>query len=598
MPVLLSCESITKSYGVRPLFQGLSLAISDGERLGLIGPNGSGKSTLVEILAGVREPDAGTVSLRKLTRLAYVPQNSVFGVDVTVHQVLEQAAASLHLDEHEREAVIHETLGRTGFQDADVPAATLSGGWRKRLNIAAELVRNPDVLLLDEPTNHLDLDGILWLERLISNARFSTLIVSHDRYFLENTATHMAEIHRAYPGGIFYVAGNYGEFLEKKVGFLHAQTQHQDALENKVRGEIEWLRRGAKARTGKSKARIQSAGKLIEELTDLNQRTATSSTRIDFTASDRKTKRLLAAEDLSMDLGGRTLFRNLNVILKPGVRLGLVGPNGSGKTTLLKLFAGELEPGSGTIERADFLKTVTFEQNRDTLDPTSTLKRALAPEGDNVLFRERPIHVNGWAKRFQFREEQLEMPVGSLSGGERARVLIARLMLQPADLLLLDEPTNDLDISTLELLEENLIDFTGALVLVTHDRYMLDRVSTTVLGLDGEGGAQVYADYSQWEDDRRQSKKPAATAKSASAPPTPSAPKKKLSYMEQREWEQMEERILEAEAELERYQSALQDPAVASDGEALQRNYAQMQTAQARVDELYARWSELESKRS
>jgi ATP-binding cassette subfamily F protein uup len=598
VPVLLSCESITKSYGARPLFDGISLAISDDERLGLIGPNGSGKSTLVEILAGIKDADSGTVSLRKLTRLAYVPQNSVFEPGVTVARVLERAASALHLDEHEREALIHETIGKTGFTNAEAPAATLSGGWRKRLAIAAELVRNPDVLLLDEPTNHLDLEGILWLERLVTNARFASLIVSHDRYFLENVATHMGEINRAYPGGLFYVRGNYGEFLEKKEAFLHAQAQHQEALENRVRTELEWLRRGPKARTTKSKARIQNAGRLIDELADVSQRSRITTAQIDFSATDRRTKKLLAAENLSIALGGRTLFRDLNVILKPGLRLGLVGPNGSGKTTLLKLFAGELEPDSGRIERADLLRTVTFEQNRDTLDLSSTLKRALAPEGDIVIFRDRTIHVNGWAKRFLFTDEQLEMPVASLSGGERARVLIARLMLRPADLLLLDEPTNDLDIPTLELLEENLMDFGGALVLVTHDRYMLDRVSTSVLGLDGDGGAQVYADYSQWEESRRQ-KKPQGKDGPRPESPAPagaSPPKKKLSYMEQREWEQMESLILEAEAELERHQSALADPQVASDGEALQRSYAQMQAAQLRVDELYGRWAELEAK--
>jgi len=586
---------------VRPLFQGLSIAISDGERLGVIGPNGSGKSTMVEILAGVRDPDTGTVSTRKLTRLGYVPQDSVFSAGITVREVLSQAAGKLHIDEHERDALIHETLGKTGFIDADALAATLSGGWRKRLAIAAELVRNPDVLLLDEPTNHLDLEGILWLERLVSGARFASLIVSHDRYFLENVATHMAEVNRTYPGGLFYVSGNYGEFLEKKGAFLHAQSQQQDSLENQVRRELEWLRRGPKARTTKSKARIQNAGRLMDDLAELNTRTRGGTVDIDFSGSDRRTKKLVAAEDLTMSMGGRTLFRHLNVTLKPGMRLGLVGPNGSGKTTLLKLFGDELAPDSGKIDRADFLQIVTFEQNRDTLDPTATLKRALAPEGDNVIFRERPIHVNGWAKRFLFRDEQLEMPVGSLSGGERARVLVARLMLRPADLLLLDEPTNDLDIPTLELLEENLMDFPGALVLVTHDRYMLDRVSTAVLGLDGEGGAQLYADYSQWEDARRQRRTPAKPAeengRTATAPVTPAPPKKKLSYLEQREWEQMETRIVDAEAELERAQEAMQDPQVMSDAEALHRNYARMQTAQGKVDELYARWAELEGKR-
>ncbi len=597
MAVLLSCESVSKTYGSRTLFQNLSIGISEGERLGLIGPNGSGKSTLVEILAGLKEPDAGTVSARKLTRIGYVPQDSVFAPGVTVRKVLDDASARLMIDEHEREALVAETIGRAGFFDASTAAPELSGGWKKRLAIAAELVLSPDVLLLDEPTNHLDLDGILWLEKLLTGSRFASLVISHDRYFLENVATHMAEINRAYPDGLFYVRGNYSEFLDREQEFLHAQAQRQEALENRVERELEWLRRGPKARTTKSKARIQEAERLMSELNDVTARTRTGTAQIDFTASDRRTKKLLVAEDLSKSLGGRQLFEDLNVTLRPGTRLGLVGPNGSGKTTLLRMFADELAPDAGHIERAEQLQIVSFEQNRDILDPNVPLRRALAPEGDVVLFRDRPIHVAGWAKRFLFQNEQLEMPVGSLSGGELARVLIARLMLRPADLLLLDEPTNDLDIPTLELLEENLMEFAGALVLVTHDRYMLDRVSTVVLGLDGEGGAQVYADYSQWEQERQQ-KSQRKESKPARQEPAQVAPaKKRLSYLEQREWEQMEARIVEAEADLERHRAALQDPQIATDGSMLQQTYNDMQTAQARVDELYARWAELEDKR-
>jgi len=565
-----------------------------------MGPNGSGKSTLIEMLAGIKEPDTGTVSVRKLTRIGCVPQDSVFPPGETVSSILGAAVSTLPIDEHERDALQAETFGKTGFADPGVEAGALSGGWKKRLAIAAELVKSPDVLLLDEPTNHLDLEGILWLEKLLVNARFATLAISHDRYFLENVATHIAEINRVYPGGILYVRGNYAGFLEKKEAFLHAQTQQQEALENRVRREIEWLRRGPKARTGKSRARIQNAERLMSDLSDVNARTATGAAQIDFTASERQTKSLVRAEGVEMTMGGRTLFRNVNVVLRPGTRLGLVGPNGSGKTTLLRLVAGELHPTAGGIQRADALQIVYFEQNRDVLDPTSSLKRALSSEGDTVLFRGRPIHVAGWAKRFLFSADQLEMPVAGLSGGERARVLIARLMLRHADLLLLDEPTNDLDIPTLELLEENLLDFPGAMVLVTHDRYMLDRVSTSVLGLDGTGGATQYADYSQWEDDREQRAQRAAGREEQSrrspANERPVPQRKKLSYLEQREWEQIEERITDAEAEVERCQATLQDPMVVSDGAVLQSTYEQLQTAQQRVDDLYARWAELEAK--
>ena len=351
----------------------------------------------------------------------------------------------------------------------------------------------------DEPTNHLDLAGIEWLEALLEEAAFASVIVSHDRYFLENIATEMAELSRVYPDGMLRVRGNYSTFLEKKEEFLHAQSKRQEALENLVHNEIEWLRRGAKARTRKSKARIGKANELMGDLADLNARTRTATAQIDFSASDRKTKRLIELEDVSLPhRRSNVLFENLNFVITAGMRVGLVGPNGSGKTTLLRLLRGELTPSSGEIRRADWLRIVYFDQTRE-LDSNVTLRRALAPEGDSVIYQDRVIHVASWAARFLFTSEQLNQPVERLSGGERARVLIAQLMLQPADVLLLDEPTNDLDIPTLEILEESLLEFRGSLVLVTHDRYMLDRVSNIVLGLDGQGGAESFADYSQWE---------------------------------------------------------------------------------------------------
>jgi ATP-binding cassette subfamily F protein uup len=596
--LLLSCQDLSKSFGSRLLFDRISLGLSEGDRLGLIGPNGSGKTTLIEILAGKQAPDAGVVSVRKTTAIGYVPQDAAFPPDRTVQSILEEAASKLRLEEHEIDGRIAATLGRVGFQDPQIETSALSGGWRKRLAIAAELVCSPEVLLLDEPTNHLDLEGILWLEKLLANSRFASIVISHDRYFLENVATHMAEINRVYPEGLFYVRGDYANFLEQREDLLAAQKQQRESLATKVRREVEWLRRGAKARTGKSKARIGSAERMIGELAGMDSRARTGTAGVDFTATDRRTKRLVVAEQLSKALGGRELFRDLDFVLTPGSRMGLVGPNGSGKSTLLRLIQGRIEADSGELQRAEKLQIVYFEQDRDTLDPDTTLRRALAPEGDSVIFRDRTVHVAGWAKRFLFREEQLPMPIGALSGGERARVFIARLMLQPADVLLLDEPTNDLDIPTLEILEDNLLDFPGALVLVTHDRYMLDRVSTFVLGLHGDGTAQLYADYSQYEEERTSRLAPAQNrnGKLAAVSVPQATPKKKLSYLEQREWDQIESRIVKAEAELTGLHQALQGLQVASNPQLLQQTYAALEAAQAEVDELYSRWSELESK--
>jgi len=407
-------------------------------------------------------------------------------------------------------------------------------------------------------------------------------------------ASRMAELNRTYPGGILFVNGAYSGFLEKKADFLHAQAKRQEALENLVRREIEWLRRGPKARTTKSKSRIGKAHELIDELADLNARSRTSAADIDFTATGRKSKRLIALENVAYRYGSQPLFEGLDFAITSGMRVGLVGANGSGKTTLLRLVRGELEPEEGAIERAGNLRVVYFDQNRQ-LDPDVTLRRALAPDGDSVIYQDRVVHVASWAARFLFPSEQLDQPVATLSGGERARVLIAKLMLEAADVLLLDEPTNDLDIPTLEILEESLLEFRGALVLVTHDRYLLDRVSTTVLGLDGCGGAGRFADYTQWETwlkERAQPKvRPAAPSLAPAVRPTA---RKKLSYLDAREYDGMEERIAEAERVLEEKQSAIQDPAVVTDGLLLQEAYREMEEAQKAVDDLYARWAELE----
>ncbi len=597
MPPILNARELSKTFGAEPLFDGISFVVEEGTRIGLIGPNGSGKSTLLRILAGQMEPDGGEVAVRRKTRLSYVEQESRFEIGATVRSVIEAAMHEAGVAESERAQTLAETLGRAGFIDFDATADSLSGGWKKRLAIAVALVQKPEVLLLDEPTNHLDLEGIEWLETLLERASFATVVISHDRYFLENVAEEIVELDRAYPEGFLRVAGSYSKFLEEKEAFLHALANRREALENRVRTEIDWLRRGPKARTTKSKARIDNANKLIGELADMRSRAATSTAGIDFTATDRKTKRLIELEDVSYGFGERTLFSNLNFVLTAGTRVGLVGPNGSGKTTLLRLLTGENAPLAGTVKQAPSLRIVYFDQSRQ-LDPTVTLKRALAPDSDSVIYQDRVIHVASWAARFLFTGEQLNQPVSRLSGGERARVLIANLMLQPADVLLLDEPTNDLDIPTLDVLEETLLEFAGALVLVTHDRYMLDKVSTVVLGLDGQGAIDSFADYAQWEQWMERRTSPVEALKKVEAPtPAQTAPtKKKLSYMEAREYATIEQRISEAEAVLASAKAALEDPAIQTDAVRLIAAQQECEAAQVEVDKLVERWAELEEK--
>jgi ATP-binding cassette subfamily F protein uup len=591
--LLLSCEAISKAYGSRSLFDSLTLGLFEGDHAGLVGPNGSGKSTLLRILAGLETPDRGTRSVRRGVRVGYVEQDPVFPSVGTVEDAV--GAALVDVDESDRTGRVALALGRAGFAGGREPVAALSGGWKKRLAIARALAPEPDIVLMDEPTNHLDVDGILWLEGLLASEARAFVAVSHDRYFLEHVATRMLELNRAYPRGLFEVDGRYSEFLARRDDLLKGQAAYEESLANTVRREIEWLRRGAKARSTKAKGRIKEAGRLIEELEDARARSTSRSVEIDFTSSERRTKKLLVARGLTKSLGGRLLVKGLDLTITPGTRVGVIGPNGSGKTTLLEMLAGTLPADAGEIERADGLRIVRFEQQRTALDPDVPLRRALAPEGDAVTFQGRTVHVASWAKRFLFRPEQLELAVGRLSGGEQARVLVAHLMREPADLLILDEPTNDLDIPTLEVLEDSLAEFAGGLVLVTHDRFLLDRVSTLVVALDGEGGVETFADFAQWEASRV---KQPAVAREAAAPAAPRARSRapRLSYHEQREWDGIEQAILDAERALDACQRAVEDPAIASDAAALQGRYAALEAARAEVDRLFARWAELEEK--
>ena len=601
VPLLLSCQSIAKAFGTPPLFADLSFGVFEAERAGLVGPNGSGKSTLMKVLAGLEPPDAGTVALKRHAKLVYVAQDPTFAPERSATEIVAGALDEPGLDEGERQTRAQVALGKAGFADPSVAAGTLSGGWRKRLAIACALAREPDLLLLDEPTNHLDLDGILWLERLLRAAPFAWLVVSHDRAFLSSVCERVLELDRRHPGGLLDSQGSYEDFLARKAELLEAQTRHEEALANRVRRELEWLKRGPKARTTKARSRIDEAGRLQGELADLRDRTQVQTARIDFVGSERKTRKLLTAEGVAKRFGDRVVLSSLDLTIRAGTRLGLLGGNGSGKSTLLRILAGEIEPDAGVIESADGLRVVYFDQDREQIDLSATLRKTLAPDGDQVIYRGRPVHVAGWAQRFLFPTSQLDQPVSRLSGGERARLVIARLMLKPADVLVLDEPTNDLDLDTLEALEESLLEFAGALILVTHDRFLFDRICTSVLGLDGRGAAEPFADRAQWEAAKRTRAGAAAAAERATTrttePVKPRPATRRLSYLEQREWEQMEERILAAEAEREERQTAAADPDIASRADLLSQRYHELQAAQERVDALYARWAELEEKR-
>ncbi len=609
MCALLSCQGLTKAFGAQTLFSDITLVLSPGDRAGLIGPNGSGKSTLLKILCGLEQADAGVVYLQKLTRTSYVTQEDVFSEEANCIENLYQAVRDLDIDEAEQYNRVHAMLSRAQFADPQQPVQLLSGGWRKRLAICRALVTRPEVLIMDEPTNHLDIEGILWLEGILNatlpESPAAFLMVSHDRRFLENTVNRVIELAPVYPEGSFQVRGTYADFLDKKDDYLLQRQNLEERLSNRVRRETEWLRRGPKARSTKAKYRIEEAGRLQEELGEVRTKNRSiGQVAIAFESTQRKTKKLLEATGLEKHFHGPSLFAGLDLTLTPGMRLGLLGRNGCGKSTLMHILAAAghqngLKPDKGSITVAEKVRIVNFDQRREQLDTSVTLRRALAPDGDSVLYQGQSQHVVTWAKRFLFRTDQLETPVNRLSGGEQARILIARLMRQPADILLLDEPTNDLDIPSLDVLEESLTEFPGALVLVTHDRFLLDRVCNLVLGFDGQGNAEYFADYDQWLEmlqhrERREQKKVTPVAKEKS--PAVQKPGK-LSYMDQREYDQMEATILAAESRLEELEKLMNAPEVMANPTQLQQYWQEQQTLQAATDQLYNRWDELEQRK-
>ena len=597
MSLLLSARSIAKSFTHRPLFADLSLDLRAGEKIGLIGPNGAGKSTLLKILAAVEVPDAGERTAARSARLGYLPQEDIFPPDRTAREVILDALAGDDLEDHEREMHAAIALTKVGL-DGDQMPDTLSGGWRKRLAVARALALRPDFLLMDEPTNHLDLPGVVWLEKLLRAAPFGYLAATHDRAFLRAIAPEIIEISRVYPTGSFRADGGYDSFDEKRELFLEAQERQREAVANQVRRETEWLGRKESAQRKKSRSRIGEAADRRDVLAELNYRTAAAGAAgIDFDGTGRQTKKLLTAQGIGKSLGGKPLFKDIDLIISPGMRLGLLGANGSGKSTLLKVLGGELDPDTGTVTRADGLRAVVFEQGRTSLDQNMRLRTALSPNADSVLYRGQPLHVAAWAQRFLFSPLQLDLELSALSGGEQARVRIAQLMLKPADLLLLDEPTNDLDIPALEVLEESLSEFPGAIILVSHDRDLMDRLCTEVIGLDGAGGSNSYGSVGQWLSayDKANSVSKGDDKAKAKGEAKPKA--KKLSYKEQQEWDGMEAALATAEGAAAAAQ-VLVEAAANSPRPILTAACAQLDAARAKVEKLYARWEELEAKRS
>ena len=598
--ILLSVQNLEKSFGSQLLFRSLSFAVETGDRVGLIGPNGAGKSTLLKILAGSMDSDGGIISRSRGLKVGYLEQSPTFRDDISIFDAVAEGVSDT-----DQLASVHEWLARLELNSEsrtdDTLVSQLSGGWRKRVALARELVRDPDLLLLDEPTNHLDLESILWLERFLQDARFATITITHDRMFLQRIANRIFDLDKRHKDGLLVVSGDYADYLETRDQLLAAQAKREEVQKNTLRRETEWLRRGAKARTTKQTARIERAGQLKDEVADLEQRNQSRSAQIDFEAAERNPQKLIEATEISKSYDGRKLFGPLDLLVTPKTRLGLLGKNGCGKTTLIRMLLGDEESDTGKVKRAEKLQAAYFAQYRDDLDPKKSVLKTLVDEGDYVSYRGNYVFARSYLSRFLFRSEQLDMPVEKLSGGEKARLRIAQLMLERANVLILDEPTNDLDLSTLGVLEESLKEFDGAVILVTHDRYFLDQVANTILAFtaneEGEGQLERFADTLQWESwlegqKQKQSAKPLPKAEAAPEKPQP---KKRMGFKEKRELEGMEETISKAEGRLTELQTESAKPEVAANASRAQEIYTEMSALEKEIERLYARWAELEA---
>jgi ABC transport system ATP-binding/permease protein len=630
---LLRVAEVRLSYGPRTIFDGLTFTIEEGERVGLVGVNGSGKSTLMKILAGEVRPDHGERQLRRGATVTYLPQEPQFAQGATVASELEvayaplRAAIALHqrvsselnrLRDGEQQRAVERLAGltdqierlggwdtehhakrlldRLGVRDWTRPLRELSGGLNKRVAIAQALLARPDLLLLDEPTNHLDADTAEWLEEELDGLPGALLLVTHDRYFLDGLVERMVEI--GPDGRLTSYPGNYEAYLEQK---LVAQEQSSVAEHKRQRWivqEVAWLRKGVEARRTKSKARIQRARRLLEERGFQPPKVAA----LRASEPPRSGHTVLMARGISKRFGEQVVLAGVELLLQRGERVVLVGPNGVGKTTLLRILVGELAPDAGERVLGKNTQVAYYDQGRSDLDPEATVFEAAADGEEHVTLEGRQVALRDYLDDLLFPVPMQRMQVKALSGGERNRLLLARLFLQQANLLVLDEPTNDLDIVTLNVLEQLLGAFGGAVLLVTHDRYFADKVATSVLAFEGAGKVVRYpGNLEMYRRLRRTQPAPAAapSAPDPAPPPTPAShgSPAKLGYLLQRELEGMESAVEAAERTKAELEAALADPSVFSRPERVQELVSALEGAASEVDRLYARWQELEGKR-
>jgi ATP-binding cassette subfamily F protein uup len=596
MSILLNAKDLSHGFAGKVLFKNLQFGVHAGERIGLIGPNGAGKSTLVKILAQKMKADSGQITWRKGLRVAHLMQSPVFDKNAELVSTLMDNC----IDQDNMIAKTYEWLAKLDLQrwPEDQKISQLSGGWQKRVALACQMLNEPDLLILDEPTNHLDVETILWLENFIQrlSPSVATLIVTHDRLFLDRVANTIWDLDPKLPQNLMTTTGNYTQHIENKEIFLESERRREKHLQNTLRRETEWLRRGAKARQTKQKARIETAGDLKAEVESLVARNRDTTIGIEFKKSERSPTKLIEFEALSKNYGGKTLFENFSGLITAKTRLCLMGPNGIGKSTLLKVLIGQIEPDSGTVKRAEKLSVSYFEQTRESFDASKSLLKTICPEGDYVQFQGNYMIARTYLERFGFNRDQFEVSVSLLSGGEQARLRMAQLMLKPAQILILDEPTNDLDLSTLEVLEEALSNYDGAVLLVTHDRFFMGQVATEILSFPE---MLRFADYFQWESWKEGdlALKELQTLEAENSHKTiKPAKKERLTNKERKELENMESHILSLETKLQSLQTQSASSEVISNASKLQDIYKEISETQALIDAQYARWTELSGK--